>query len=50
MDDLLLILGLAVLAAAGFLVCLVAGLVVVGLGLIVASLAFSDGKGFTWRS
>jgi hypothetical protein len=49
-SDILLVVGLISLAAAGFLVGLLAGLVVVGLGCIVLALCFADGKGYPWRS
>jgi hypothetical protein len=50
MADVLLILGLICLAAAGFLISVVVGLVVVGVGLVLCSLALLDGKGSPWRS
>jgi hypothetical protein len=49
-SDILLVVGLIALAAAGLLVSLLVGLVVVGLGCIVLALCFADGKGYPWRS
>lgn len=49
-SDILLILGLISLAAAGFLIGLLAGLVAVGVGCLVLAFCFADGKGYPWRS
>lgn len=49
-SDILLIIGLISLAAAGFLVGMLVGLVAVGVGCIVLALCFADGKGYPWRS
>jgi hypothetical protein len=50
LSDLLLVSGLALLIVAGFLISLVLGIAVAGLGLVLVSLAFADGKGLSWRS
>ena len=50
MSDLLLVLAFAFLAAAGFVVGLVWGLLALAFGFGVMGLALADGKGFTWRS
>lgn len=49
-SDILLILGLILLAAAGYLISLLVCLVVAGLGCIVLAFCFADGKGYPWRS
>lgn len=52
--DVLLILGLGLLAAAGFMVSVIAGVLVTGVVCIIAGLVLmfglADGKGFSWRS
>ncbi|MGX7679084.1 hypothetical protein ACSMXN_09300 [Jatrophihabitans sp. DSM 45814] len=51
MSDLLLILGLVLIIVAAFLFSVIAGLLLLGVGMLVVSLALSDGKGLTlWRS
>lgn len=49
-SDIFLILGLILLAAAGFLVGLLAGVIVAGVGFLVLAFCFADGKGWPWRS
>jgi hypothetical protein len=50
LSDLLLIIGMALLAAAAFLFSPICALVILGAGCLIAALAFSDGKGVKWRS
>ncbi len=50
LSDLLLIIGLAFLALAVFVFSPICALVILGVGCLIAALAFSDGKGVKWRS
>jgi uncharacterized membrane protein len=45
----LFFLGLLILAAAAFIMSVAFGLFVVGIALVVVSLALADGKGLRWR-
>jgi hypothetical protein len=49
MADVLLIFGLILLVAAAFLASVIFGLAVAGGSCVLLSVAFSDGKGISWR-
>lgn len=49
-SDILLVVGLVALAAAGFLISLLIGLAAVGVACIVLAFCLADGKGYPWRS